>query len=114
MDVDPITWMFMLLGLGGGMFLYVGLPLICPALFLVWRRHVLARPWAFVAIAVILCGLAKLAIYLAQWAFLEAGGKAFIGTPGFALWFLAGPWLMEVCIAVLIVLWLGRKFRAET
>ena len=113
MDFSFTESLAMVLLLGTAMFLYFGLPVIVPAIFLVRKRHVLERPWWFGMVAVVLCLLVQAAIYKSEQMILANGGLALLKSRGqetSMVWIALVPWLLQAFLAVLIVGKLSRRF----
>jgi uncharacterized membrane protein len=100
MNVDPITGLFLVLAIVGWTLVYIGMPVILPAAFIVWKRHRLKNPRVFGALAILLCLLARLLFYRGMAAFLGAGGRDLIGD--------RHPWVVEVFLMMGIIYWLDR------
>jgi len=106
MNVDPIEGMFMVMAIVGATFFYLGMPVILPVLFLVWKRHTLTNPRVFGALAIILCLLARFLVYRAMTEIVYAGGRELIAN--------TNPFVVEGFFMAMIIFWLDRLFRAPT
>jgi len=101
----------MVLLLCASMFLFLGLPVIVPTVFLVRKQQVLERPRLFWIVAFVVCVLIQRANRLSESAILAAGGLTFLKTQGqetSMLWSALVPWLLEAFLAVQRVRRLGR------
>ncbi len=110
-NVGPVDSIVMVLLLCASMFLFLGLPVIVPTVFLVRKQQVLERPRLFWIVAFVVCVLIQRANRLSESAILAAGGLTFLKTQGqetSMLWSALVPWLLEAFLAVQRVRRLGR------